>query len=437
VAVQVVPSIQLVRPVPDPVTVAERRSLLADLLTEAAELEHTVMAMYLFAAFGLKVSPGEGVSYRQLELIRGWKGTLLEVARQEMEHLGIVSNLLTAIGEAPAFRARTSIAATTSPWVTGPFELAPLSVGQVLRFVCFEMPATLDPDDEATMRAAIPGFEPSEYDGLYRLYEAIGRLLGEIDDDVLFVGPPSAQTSTSDIFPASIRGVSTTGKPAYNVSLLPVSNRASALAAVKQVTDEGEGAGVGDPNSHFAMFLNMYRALNEELGGHPEFAPSRPVAVNPTRERRPGSTTVTDPTSRALMELFDTSFAVLVELLAAFFTHANEDPDQIAALQRAAFMPMMTAVIRPLGEMLTSLPCETGGAERAGPSFDLPRRDALLPHPDAAWRVIHLELESLRDQADRIRRDPGLPPDLRERLELMWANLVRVASDFALRMGIP
>ncbi len=432
-----VPSIQLAQPLPDPVSVAEKRSLLADLLTEAAELEHTVMAMYLFAAFGLKVSPDEGgVSYRQLELIRNWKWTLLEVARQEMEHLGIVSNLLTAIGEAPAFRARTSVGGTRSPWVTGPFELAPLSTSQVLRFVCFEMPAQLDAADEAMMQEAIPGFEPSRYDGLYRLYEAIGGLLGELDESVLFVGPPSAQTSTSDIFPASIRGVSTAGKPAYNVSLAPVSNRATALAAVKQVTDEGEGASVGDPNSHFAAFVGIYRALTAELAAHPDFAPSRPLAVNPTREHRPGSTTVTDPTSAALMELFDTSFAVLVELLAAFFTHANEDPDQVLALQRAAFMPMMTAVIRPLGEMLTLLPCETGGTERAGPSFDLPRRDALLPHPDAAWRVINVELESLRDQAARIVHDTGLPPELRERLELMWANLVRVASDFALRMGI-
>lgn len=432
-----VPSIKLAQPLPDPVTVAEKRSLLADLLTEAAELEHTVMAMYLFAAFALKTSPDEGgVSYRQLELIRSWKGTLLEVARQEMEHLGIVSNLLTAIGEAPAFRARTSVAATTSPWVTGPFELAPLGVGQVLRFACFEMPAQLDSADEATMREAIPGFEPSTYDGLYRLYEAIGSLLGELDEGVLFVGPPSAQTSTSDIFPASIRGVSMEGKPAYNVTLLPVTNRATALAAVKQVTDEGEGANVGDPDSHFAAFLAIYRALTAELRTDPGFAPSRPVAVNPTRAQRPGSTTVSDPASRALMELFDTSFAVLVELLAAFFTHVNEDPDQILALQRAAFFPMMTTVIRPLGEMLTLLPCETGGAERAGASFDLPRRDALLPHPDAAWRVIDVELESLRDQAAALRHDQRLPPEFRERLELMWANLVRVASDFALRMGL-
>jgi len=433
-----VPPIQLAQPLPDPVTVADKRSRLADLLTEAAELEHTVMAMYLFAGFGLKTSPDEGVSYRQLELIRNWKGTLFEVARQEMEHLGIVSNLLTAIGEAPAFRARTSVVGTRSPWVTGPFELAPLSVAQVLRFVCFEMPAQLDAADEATMQAAIPGFEPSAYDGLYRLYEKIAELIGQLDDSTLFVGPPSAQTSTSDIFPASIRGVSLQGKPAYNVSLLPVCNRATALAAVKQVTDEGEGASVGDPNSHFAAFLGIYRDLTAELEAHPDFAPSRPVVVNPTREeRRLGSTTVTDPTSLALMELFDTSFAVLVELLAAFFTHVNADPDQIQALQRAAFFPMMTTVIRPVGEMLTLLPCEAGGTERAGPSFDLPRRDALLPHPDAAWRVIHVELESLRDQAAKVRHDQALPPELRERLELMWANLVRVASDFALRMGIP
>src|SRR3954451_15749970 len=99
--------VQMVREVPQPVTFAGRRALLAELLNEAAELEHSLLVTYLFAVFSLKLDVSEGgVSYRQLELMRQWRATILRVARQEMEHLGIVCNLLTSIGEAPRMRTR-------------------------------------------------------------------------------------------------------------------------------------------------------------------------------------------------------------------------------------------------------------------------------------------------------------------------------------------
>src|SRR3712207_7075976 len=48
--------------------------------------------------------PSENVTWPQVELIRGWERHVLRVAREEMAHLGTVSNLLTAIGGAPQFR---------------------------------------------------------------------------------------------------------------------------------------------------------------------------------------------------------------------------------------------------------------------------------------------------------------------------------------------
>ena len=80
------------------------RDRLGELLVAAAELEHGVVCQYLFAAFSMKRHPDEGnVSWEQLELMRGWEADLLLISRQEMEHLGLVANLLTAIGEAPDF----------------------------------------------------------------------------------------------------------------------------------------------------------------------------------------------------------------------------------------------------------------------------------------------------------------------------------------------
>ena len=71
-------------PVPFPENVAQRNRL-AELLALAAQVEHDVLCQYLFAAATLKQRHDEGgVTYEQLEQMRGWKSTLMLVARQEM-----------------------------------------------------------------------------------------------------------------------------------------------------------------------------------------------------------------------------------------------------------------------------------------------------------------------------------------------------------------
>ena len=70
-------------------------------LAEAAELEHNLACLYLFAAFTIKT---DGLTPEQVVMLQGWKETILDIAKQEMGHLGTVCNLLTAIGGTPSFR---------------------------------------------------------------------------------------------------------------------------------------------------------------------------------------------------------------------------------------------------------------------------------------------------------------------------------------------
>src|SRR3712207_6156338 len=86
-----------------PIAIENREDLIF-LLSEAAELEHGLLCSYLFAAFSLKDGPDEGLAEDELRAVRGWKGTILGVAVQEMLHLTLVCNLLTAIGAAPHLR---------------------------------------------------------------------------------------------------------------------------------------------------------------------------------------------------------------------------------------------------------------------------------------------------------------------------------------------
>jgi hypothetical protein len=81
--------------------VLAHRGALIYMLGKAAELEHLVMCQYLYAAVSLKNADREGLSADALVMVRRWRHELFEIAEQEMLHLALVQNLLTAVGAAP------------------------------------------------------------------------------------------------------------------------------------------------------------------------------------------------------------------------------------------------------------------------------------------------------------------------------------------------
>src|SRR5919108_639964 len=88
---------------PEAPFVIEHREALIYMLCEAAELEHGIMCQYLFAAFSLKQRVDEGLTAEQLETVTRWRKAISHVATEEMLHLALVHNLLSAIGAAPHF----------------------------------------------------------------------------------------------------------------------------------------------------------------------------------------------------------------------------------------------------------------------------------------------------------------------------------------------
>ena len=81
----------------------DSREQLVYLLTQAAELEQGILCEYLFALYSLKRDPGDGLDPEQLALVTRWGDTLAEIAVQEMLHLTLATNLLTAVGASPHF----------------------------------------------------------------------------------------------------------------------------------------------------------------------------------------------------------------------------------------------------------------------------------------------------------------------------------------------
>src|SRR5436305_1329381 len=79
------------------------RAELIDALRVAAELEHGLMAQYLFAVYSMKRYTYE-LDPLPLERVRRWSSSITLIARQEMEHLGLALNLLSSVGGTPSLQ---------------------------------------------------------------------------------------------------------------------------------------------------------------------------------------------------------------------------------------------------------------------------------------------------------------------------------------------
>jgi hypothetical protein len=380
---------------PEAPVVIEHREALIYILCQAAELEHGIMAQYLFAAFSLKQSAAEGLTDAEAAAVQRWRKQIMHIAAQEMLHLALVQNLLTAIGAAPHL---------TRPNFPQPASHYPASVHlmllpfgeQALRhFMFLERPEGMaldDADGLAAFNRAAPlvragdivprGQDFATVGHLYRSIEAgLAHLAGKYGEDRLFVGPPGAQA---------------TAKLLRWPELVTVTDLASAQNAIDEILEQGEGLRGAWQNAHFGQFVAILDEFEQLSAANPAFDPARPVIAANVRpsERDPDCLLITDPTARRVMDLFNVCYEILLLVLQRFFAHTEETDAQLAVLADAA-VALMIQVIKPLGDLITTLPAgpEYPG-HTAGPSFELfYENDYLLPHRDAAWILLAERIE--------------------------------------------
>ena len=393
---------------PEAPFVIEHREALIYMLCQAAELEHGIMCQYLYAAFSLKQSRDEGMTAEEETAVRKWRKQISHVATQEMLHLSLVQNLLSAIGGAPHM-SRPNFPHPARHYPAG-VHLALLPFGdQALRhFMYLERPEGMDLEDADGMAAfgrALPAMEAGEIvprgqdfatvGHLYRSIEAgIAHLADKYGERWLFVGPPRAQ-ATQQYF----------GWP----ELIPVTDVASAQRAIDEILEQGEGPRGRWQDAHFGQFVAILDEYIQLRMANPAFDPVRPVVVVNVRpaERDVDIPLVTDPLARQVMDLFNVSYEILLQILQRFLAHTEETDAQLKALADAS-VNLMFEVVKPLGDLVTTLPAGPEYPGRAaGPSFELfYESDYVLPHREAAWILL---TERIRQAADFC--EPGVPCD--------------------------
>ena len=128
----------------------------------------------------------------------------------------------------------------------------------------------------------------------------------------------------------------------------------------------------------------------------------------------------------------------MLKMLIRFFGLAGENQAEAIALQTVAFFPLMTLVMRPLGDILADIPAtEDADGTMAGPSFDCGRDVAYLPHDYAAWMQFYDELLALSLLADELAGMPQLPQVQKHRIVFMAENLWRMAYNLAGPLALP
>ncbi|HKA49909.1 MAG TPA: ferritin-like domain-containing protein, partial [Candidatus Dormibacteraeota bacterium] len=217
----------------------------------------------------------------------------------------------------------------------------------------------------------------------------------------LFVGSPQAQ-ATPDAF--------------HLPGLIAVTGLESAVAAVNEIIEQGEGARGDWQTAHYGRFLDVYDDHLAMRASDPNFEAARPVLA--AFESQPFDVAepqplITDPTTGAVADLFNMGYEVLLQTLTRYFTHTDESPEQLSVLTSAA-LGLMTGVLRRLGNALTRLPV---GAEypgrTAGPTFQMYyQMGNFVPWRDAAWTLLRERMGLLADRCSELGSRDGIPSEV-------------------------
>jgi hypothetical protein len=392
--------------------VVEHREHLWYLLAEAAEVEHLIMCQYLYASFSLKTEPDDGLTAEQAAAVARWRKLLTGIAIEEMLHLALVFNVMTAIGAAPTLSRPNFPRSSEDLPGAIQFRLLPFGTDSLTHFLYLERPEGMERTDAAGFVPAAPPRDPiesgevitraQEFGTVGHLYRGIEQGLAELSERIgeraVFVGPLRAQ-ATPELFRWP--------------QLVAVHDLKSATSAINEIIEQGEGARGDWRPAHYGRFLGIWEEYQNLKAADPQFEPAHPVIPAFTRQPYDIDTPqplLTDPLTRRVAEVFNLGYETLLQVLNRFFTHTDETDEQLQTLVGAAF-GLMAGVLGPLGRALTRLPAGPDHLGRtAGPTFEMYYQFGnFIPWREPAWALLSERAGILADRSKDAAALPGAP----------------------------
>ncbi|UNK49894.1 CDGSH iron-sulfur domain-containing protein [Lysobacter sp. S4-A87] len=388
------------------IAVPTSREQLWALLAEAAEIEHHLMCCYLYAAFSLKERTDEDLSEVELGAVERWRREILAVSVEEMGHLTIVCNILSALG-APAHLVHQNFPIPPGYHPAGVVvKLAPFNRQTLAHFVYLERPDDTDVQDGE-------GFEPPQHYsralGMDRLmtactdYETVGELYRSVSAGLqrlsesmgerrLFVGNPDHQLDADG---------------ARLPALKTVRCLKTALEAIDAIVRQGEGADSCTGDSHYQRFLRIGREYDALLASRPAFRPARMSAHNPVMRPPPtpeGRLWISAEPAAALLDLGNALYNHCLRCVSLAYGDVGREAQAALVSAGVDLMHLLTPVATRLGTLPAnpSLPQAT-----AGLSFATIRSSAALMGEAGSVDIL---VERLREIGERCERLMDLHP---------------------------
>lgn len=368
--------------------VVSNREELIYLLNEAAEIEHGLMCTYLYAAWSLK-SAADGLTDAQADAVERWRGTIRDVAVDEMLHLAQVSNLLTAVGAPPHLgRQNLPVAPGSHPGALV-VRLAPFDAATIDHFVYLERPDTANVADGAgfdhghwvrpplrpwTLMATAQDYPTVGhfYRSLRRAFRTMADRLGEAE---LFCGDPHRQVGPEILDWEGLE---------------PVTDVASAERAIDLVVSQGEGSPGHTEGSHYDRFCGIRDELEAMRRIDPSFEPAFRCAQNPVQKPpvQPNARThVTHAPAARLLDLGNAIYNLMLRTLAQGLGGRSPADVRRAWVDTAIEgMKILEGVARGLARLPADPVAHPG--VHAGLSFAITRSIPLLVDDQAAPRII-------------------------------------------------
>lgn len=383
-------------PVTTPIHPPSREQLLY-WLHEASEIEHHLMCCYLYAAFSLKREDAAWSS-TQRDAVAGWRRAITAVALEEMTHLALVGNLMTALGAAPHMN-RPAFPVESGPYPEGfVIRLQPFSAATIEHFKFLERPIHEQMADASGFeparryRRAVPAGRlspgPRDYTTVGELYDVLAQSLEACvqvhGETALFVGDPALQVD---------------GQLAPLPGVTAVTGLASALRALHTIVTQGEGAGSEQGESHFMRFCRIGEELAALTAADPAFEPAWPAATNPVMnapiKAADARVFIDHPVNSRWLDIGNALYTTSMRCLLQGFGAGER---RAKATWLAASFALMRAVV-PVGQGLAARPANAGAAlPHAGLTFTPLRSLAALPD-GSAERFVAERLGQLRQRA--------------------------------------
>jgi hypothetical protein len=400
------------------------------LLQTAAEIEHSLLVEYLYAAYS--INPNLAVPNAGATTTADWKNTILQIAKEEMGHLVTVQNILRYVG-GPLHLDRQHFP-YRSELYPFPFALQRLTKKSLAKYVYAEMPEQIPPgfvflpgELEEIERFAREDAGGAGLNHVGQLYMELIRRFGAFQDRDF---PTDTSPWQATYLEWKADNDDPAAQPATGVTVYTVTSvdkpgaKDSSVSALKGISIQGEGEPSGVPSgagpaalnriwdTHFGRFLLIYRAFPNT------FDPSLPVASNPNTTAVP----VIPPTdvegaedeskyrnsriTQAQTLLWAHLFNVRYRMLLTDIIHAlslptgnldscckpapagaqNPIPSPRSTLVRWAFADMkMLSRLAPILNSLDRTDVVTDG--KAGPPFELPYSLDLPDRHSDRWLV--------------------------------------------------